>query len=220
MLRFILSLSLLLLAGSSPARAADSTLLVGLHIQSQRLELAYPNAVRSTSLSRLDLIWHEQLNSWLDGSIRLGKFNLTQDSNPIPAGQAGSGNALGLGLTFHLYRGDRLRLQTDLDYQYADSNAELTGQTVDLRWHQLSGQLRAELRLIRYSYLSLTAGAIAIHGDERASGTITSVQSFHSDRSDYTRLAFVLGLDPASYIGIEVDAGSIAGERLYFQRWF
>lgn len=220
MTRFIPSLCLLLFAYPVLARSVEPKLLVGLHLQSQRLELAYSGVVRRTHLDRLDLVWHEQLSPWLNGNIRLGKFNLTQDSNPIAAGQSGSGNTLGLGLGFRLYHGDQFHLQFKLGYQYATSTDELAGQTVDLRWHQVSGEVRADIRLIRYSYLRLAAGAMAIDGDERASGTVNSVHNFKSDRSGYGRLGIIIGLDPSSHIGLEVDTGSITGGRITFQRWF
>lgn len=213
-------LLLLLLSIAPFARAEDGALLVGLRIQSARVHLTYSGAIRRSDISRLEAVWHERLNPWLDGSIQLGRLNFSQDSNPIPAGQATSGESLGVGLQVHLYRGNRLRLQTDLNYQYIDTTSGLAGQTVDIHWHQVSGQLQSELRLFQYSYLQLAVGAIAIHGDERATGTIASVQSFNNDKNGYIRLGFLLGLDPASHIGIEVDGGAISGGRLTFQRWF
>ncbi|MEJ2362308.1 MAG: hypothetical protein P8Z75_12935 [Gammaproteobacteria bacterium] len=220
MRRYLTSLLILLLGYLTPALSRAQTLQVGLHIQSERLDLAYAQSVRNTDLSRLNLVWHEQLASWLDGTIHLGKFRLTQDSNPIPAGQATDGTTIGLGLRFHLYRGSRLDIASDLGYQYADSTASLSGQTVNMSWHQVSGQIQASIRLFSYSYLSLAAGALAIHGDERASGTITSVNSFHNNTSGFARAGLLLGLDRDSHIGIEVDTGAVTGGRIVFQRWF
>lgn len=213
-------LLVLLWLSGIPGQASAQNLQVGLHIQSERLKLVYDQSVRQTDISRLDLVWHETLNPWLDGSIRLGKFRLTQDSNPIPAGQATVGTSLGLGLRFYLHRGPRLQLSTDLGYQYTDSSASLSGQTVDMSWHQVSGEIAANIRLVGNSYLSLGAGAVSIHGDERASGTVTSVKTFQSDTSGFARLGLLIGLDHASHIGLEVDTGSIAGARIAFQRWF
>lgn len=217
-----LKTALLLLLFCIPplVRAENGPLQVSLRIQSAQINLAYPNSIRRCDISRLDVDWYERLNSWLDGSIQLGRLYLDQNDNPIPAGQSTSGDALGLGLHMHLYRGKYLRLQTDLNYQYTDTTSELSGQTVDIHWHQLSGQFRSDIRLYQYSYLRIAVGAIAIHGDERNTGTLTSVESFSNDKTGYIRLGFILGLDPASHIGLEVDGGAITGERISFQRWF
>ena len=210
----------LLIVGSGSAWAEDSSLLVGLHIQSTRLDLKYATSVRKTDLNSLELLWSEPLNSWLDGSVKLGVLDLTQSSNPIPAGQSTSGNALGLGLRFHLYRSDRLKLHTDFNYQYADTTSDVSGQKVDTRWHLVSGSLQADIRIVQYSYLSLTLGAITIHGDENATGTVTAAQSFQSKTPGFGRLGILIGVDPTSHVGIEVSAGAMAGGRIYFQRWF
>jgi hypothetical protein len=200
--------------------AEDSSLLVGLHIQSVRLDLKYAASVRKTDLSRLDLVWSQPLNSWLDGSVKLGILELTQSSNPIPAGQSTSGNALGLGMRFHLHHGDRLKLHADIGYQYADTTADVSGQQVDTRWHQVSGYLQADIRIVQYSYVSLALGAITIHGDENATGTVTASQSFQSKTPGFGRLGILIGVDPTSHVGIEVSSGAITGGRIYFQRWF
>lgn len=217
---YLVILLMILWLGSLPGPARAKDLQVGLHIQSERLQLAYGQSVRQTDISRLDLAWHEHLTPWLDGNIRLGKLRLTQDSNPIPAGQATVGTSLGLGLRFYLYRGSRLQLSTDLGYQYMDSSASLNSQTVDVSWHQVSGQIAANIRLLGNSYLRLGAGAVGIDGHERASGTVTSVTYFNNNTSGFARLGLLIGLDQASDIDIEIEAGSITGARIAFERWF
>jgi hypothetical protein len=211
----------ILLVISHGVRAESQNLLVGLDIQSIRMELQYPDAVRKTDLSSLDLLWYEPLNSWLDGSLKLGVLDdITQSSNPIAAGQTLSGNSLGLGLRFHLYRSERLSLHANLDYQYTDTTVDQPGQSVEMRWHQVSGQFEADIQLVQYSFLSLAVGAVAIDGDERATGTVTSLQTFTNDKPGFGRLGVKIGVDPTSHIVIEVSAGSIAGGRISFQRWF
>ena len=210
----------LLLCISGSAWATQPSLLVGLHIQNDRIALQYAAAVRETDFTRLDLLWYEPLTSWLDGSVKLGIIDVTQDSNPIPAGQSTSGNTLSLALRLHLYRGDYLKLHADMTYQYADTSADLTGQTVEMRWHQISGQVGADIRLVQYTYLTLAAGTIAIDGHEYATGTTNSVQSFQSNKQAFGHLGILIGVDPTSHIGIEVSAGAVSGGRIFFQRWF
>jgi len=184
------------------------------------MDLQYSSSVRKTDISSLDFLWYEPLNDWLDGSVTLGIFDLTQSSNPIPAGQSVSGNSLGLAFRIHLYRAHYLKLHADLAYKYADARADLSGQSVDMHWHQISGQLEADIRIFQYSYLTLAAGTLAIDGNERATGAITSVQSFEASQREYGRLGILIGVDQASHIGIEVSSGAITGGRIYFQRWF
>lgn len=194
--------------------------MVGLQIQATTLQLQYPGEVRDTRLSRLDLLWHEHLNGWLDGRLRLGTQLLTQSSNPLPAGQSTHGSALGLGLSFWLFRGDRINIHADTDYLYTDSQAELNSQRVEQRWHQLSAQLQGDIHLFRFSYLTLAVGTLVIDGDEVATGTVNAVSTFHTKNREYGKVGFSLGLDPDSYIGIEVSAGSQRGGYITFQRWF
>lgn len=207
-----------LICGSPPAKAAEA--LAGLRIEATSLQLKYPTGIRDTRLSRLEFLWHERLNSWLDGQIRLGTQLLSQSSNPLPAGQSTHGQDLGLGLVFRLYQGQRLQLHADADYRYTDCDAQLASQQVTQRWHQVSLQLQGDIHVYQFSYLSLAVGAMAIDGEEVATGTVNSVTSFHSETPGYARLGFSLGLDPDSYIGLEVSAGSMRGGYLTFQRWF
>jgi len=201
-------------------RAEAARSLAGLHIQATTLQLRYSNEVRETRLSRLEFLWQERLNSWLDGQIFLGTLLLSQGSNPLPAGQSTHGSDLGLGLTFRLYEGDSLQLHADAGYRYTDCDATLADQSIQQRWHQLDFRLQSDIHLYRFSYLSLALGAITINGEEVASGTVNSVRDFRSDKPGYARFGLNLGLDPDSYIGIEVSAGSVQGGFLTFRRWF
>ena len=213
-------LPLLLLGIARTGWSAPPSLLVGLHIQSTRMDWQYSGSVRKTDLSRLDLVWDQTLNSMLEGSISIGFVDLTQSSNPIPAGQSTSGNSLGVGLRLHLYRGDRLQLHADMNYLYADTSADVSGQKVDISWHRVSGEIEADIRFYQYSYLSLAVGSLAINGDESATGTVTAAQTFENDQSAYGRLGVLIGVDQDSHVGIEVSSGSVAGGRIFFQRWF
>jgi len=215
-----LTFILLLYFSPSIAWAEDTNLLVALHIQVNKIDLQYADTIRQTDIDSLDVIWHQTLNPWLDGIIKLGFLGITQDSNPVPEGQSTTGQYLGIGLRFHLYPGDYLKLFADLDYQYADAESTSTSQTVQMRWHQLSAQLQAEIKLFQYSYLTLSAGTLKIDGDEHASGTTTAVISFKNAKSEFGRLGFKIGVDPISHIGIEVVVGAMEGGRIYFQRWF
>lgn len=209
---------LLIITGSTWANQPD--LLVGLHILNTRMDFQYTASIRETELTSLELAWYEPLTDWLDGGVKLGIIDLTQSSNPLPAGQSTSGNLLGLEFRLHLYRGQNLRLHLDLAYQYTDTQADLANQKVEIRWNQLRGQLQADIRLVQYTYLTLAAGTIAIDGDERATGNITSVQPFETSQRAYGRLGVLVGVDPTSHVGIEVNSGAISGGRIFFQRWF
>jgi hypothetical protein len=130
----------LLLLSCGGVQAENLNLLVSLQLQSTQLNLNYPSGERTTDVNSLDFIWDETLTPWLDGGLKLGLLDITQSSNPIPAGQSASGDFIGMGLRFHLYRGDRLHLFTDIDYQYNETSSDLPNQRVELRWHQLSAQ--------------------------------------------------------------------------------
>lgn len=215
--KLLLPLLLIIVNG---AWADEPSLLVGLDIQADQMKLRYPQEVRETRLSSFVLFWDQPLNSWLDGNITLGVLDISQSGNPIPAGQAMAGNSLGLGLHFHLYATEHLRLHADMHYQYTEATSDLQSQNINIRWHQISGQLQADIRLFQYSSLYLAVGSIAIDGEERATGTINTVLPFNSNSPAYARLGAKIGVDPTGHIGIEVTAGSMVGGRIYFQRWF
>lgn len=200
--------------------AEELNLLVALHIQAYKIDLEYPESIRKTDFNSFDLIWHEHLNNWLDGSIKMGILGVSQGSNPIPEGQSSSGEYLGLGLRFQLYPGTDLKLFADLDYQFSSTRSDTTTQKVESSWHQVSAQLQAEIRLFEYTYLTLAGGTLSIDGDEDATGTTTAVVTFKNAKSEFGRLGFKIGVDPSSHIGIEIVKGSMEGGRIYFSRWF
>jgi len=217
-IRWILILLCLSLASIAQAQ---TSLLVALHIQATRIDLAYPaDVVRKTEFSSLSLYWEEPLASWLEGHIEIGALDVTQSSNPIAEGQSTSGHTLALGLRFHLYRSNALQLHTDLNYQYADTRANPSGQGVELSWHQVSAQVGADIHLFQYSYLTLVAGALAIDGKEQATGAVNSTLEFNEQQQTFGKVGILIGLDHESHIGLEVSSGAISGGHIYFQRWF
>ena len=123
-------------------------------------------------------------------------------------------------MQFQLVHTERFKLHADLGFQYLDASGSLEGQSVNLNWQQVTGQLQADIRLVQYSHLYVAVGAVAIDGQERASGSVNSVLSFNSNEPAYGVLGVKIGVDPTGYIGIEVSAGSMAGGQIYFQRWF
>lgn len=200
--------------------AEEVDLLVGFHIKVTQIDLQYSDAIHATDLNSIEIVWHQFLNSWLGGNIKIGYLGVTQGSNPIPEAQSTNGEYLGIGLRFQLHNTDALKLYIDADYLYADTNSGTSGQLIEMRWHQLSAQLQAEFRLFQYSYLTLGAGTLSINGDQVASGTILGVSSFENANSEFGRLGIKFGVDPNSHIGIEVFGGAMEGGQIYFQRWF
>lgn len=212
---------ILLCLSLAPIARAQTSLQVALHIQATRVELAYPaDVVRKTEFSSLSLFWGEPLASWLEGHVMIGVLDVTQSSNPLTEGQSTNGQTIALGLRIPLYRSDTLQLHTDLNYQYADTRANPSGQGVELSWHQVSGQFGANIHLFQYSYLTLVAGALAIDGKEQASGTVNSTLEFSAQQRTYGTVGFLIGLDHDSQIGLEMSSGAISGGHIYFQRWF
>lgn len=213
--RYFLLLLCLFLA---PMAKAQTSLLIATHIQSARIDLAYPaDEVRKTEFNSLILRWEEPLSPWLDGQIDIGVLDVTQSSNPITEGQSTEGQTLALGLRFHLYESRALKLNTDLGYQYARTRNSQSGLGVELRWQQVDAAFVANIHLFRYSYLVLTAGAVAIDGKEIDSG---ATLEFDANQHFFGSAGVLLGLDQNGHIGIEVSSGTIRGGRIYFQRWF
>lgn len=219
--RQLLLLSLFFVTSSGVKAAEELPLLVGFNIQFYSMNLKYPDGdVRKTKINSLLLYWDQPLNGWLDGTFTMELLDVSQDSNPIPAGQAGSGASLGVGLVFHLYQSNLLHLHTDFTYKYVDTSGSLQDQNVNMTWNQESLQLQADIRIFQYSYIYFAGGILYANGTERASGPINSSLSFNSNTPEYARFGVRIGVDPTGFIGIEVATGSIAGGQIYFQRWF
>jgi hypothetical protein len=215
-----LSLSTLCLLLATPLAADEARMLVGMHIAGQRQDLDFGSETRETRIDSLDIYWYERLNSRIEGGLLLGYQEITQTTNPIEAGQALSGEYLGITLRVNLLQASHLAMFTDFKYRYSSAGRSLSGQDIDWRWHE--GQVELGLELALGQSLALTAGAGArrISGRETATGTVSAVTSFDSTESAYARGGLRLLLDRYSHVGIEGNAGAIKGAHIYFQRYF
>jgi len=213
---------LILLSFYATASMSDERrgLHVGLEFGQDKIDLDYSGMQRETRLSRLGVLWYEKLSPAIIGGVELGYLEFTQYSNPIPAGQTGSGEYIGLNLSFLFVETAHFDLLTRLDYRYNDARHSLDGQKLNWDWHEGRIGIYSIFKFSPAFSLSLGASAIAIDGREAASGTITEAQPFKADEPFSGHLGLDLGLDHAGTIGIEIDTGSLRGGRLSFQRIF
>lgn len=216
--RYLLSMTLLLVATSGAAQ--NTGILAGLDIASHTRQLDFGTAQRKTRIDSIDIYWYEPLGPRIDGGLLLGYQEITQASNPIAAGQALSGEYLGLTLRIQLLQGEHFSMFSDFRYRYSRAASSLAGQDIDWQWHEGQAELGLELKLGQSLALGAAAGVLHVNGRERASGTINQVTDFDSPDSAYARGGIKLLLDPYSHIGIEGSAGTIKGGHIYFQRYF
>ena len=193
---------------------------VGLEFGQDKIDLDYSGVQRETRLSRLGVLWYEKLSPSIVGGVELGYLEFTQYSNPIPAGQTGSGEYIGLNLAFLLIETTHFDLLTRLDYRYNDARHSLDDQKINWDWHEGSIGIYSTFKFSNAISLTLGASALAIDGRESATGTITEAQPFKADEPFSGHVGLDLGLDHAGTIGIEISTGSLRGGRLSFQRIF
>jgi hypothetical protein len=215
---FALLLTCLCLPGT--ALSDSQGLDVGLELAKHTTDFNYSGDVRETRLTRLGLSWNEKLAESIRGGIELGYIEFTQYSNPIAAGQTGSGEYLGLHLSFIMVESRHFDLLTRLDYRYHALRHSTDDQTMDWDWHEGRAGIYSNLRFTDNLALFLGASALTIDGREVASGTVNQAQPFKADTPNSGHVGLNLGLDHAGTIGIEIDVGSVRGGRLSFRQIF
>ena len=198
----------------------EDTFGVAFVIEKQKIELDFNGDTRDTDFDSLQLHWYSRLLSHLDGSIVIGYMDTSQPSNPVAAGQASSGNFFEFGVRGYYYRGDQFKLSSAINYRYASTGSSLSTQDINWSWHQGSVDMRAQLRITDYLELQAGAAAIAIDGEQRASGDLSQVTPF-DEKSHLSGFAAAhVIIDRTGQIGLRIDSGAIRGGQLYFARWF
>jgi len=214
-------LLLLCLSFASHASADDAGLNVGVELGKTKSDWDFSGSIRETRLTRFGIFWNEPLTASIYGGVELGHLEITQYSNPIPAGQTGGGEYIGINLSFLILNTRSFELLSRIAYRYNDARHSIDDQTVEWDWHE--GQLGLYSRLKFTDTFSLSAGvsARAIDGRETATGPVSEAQPFRADGSSISgHLGAQLTLDDAGTIGIEIDTGSVRGGRLSFERVF
>jgi hypothetical protein len=219
-MRSILLFILIWSAMPSMLHAETRGLDVSLAIFQDTFDFNYSGDIRETKFNGLAVAWTEPLAPTILGGIELGYLEISQYSNPIPAGQTGSGDFLGLNLSFLMIDTPRYRLLTRLGYRYSETRHTVEGQAVQLDWNQGLIELEGSMQYSENLTMTLSVGAIAIDGREDAQGDITASQPFRSDQTVLGHAGLKLGLDPDSYIGIQVDMGAMWGGQIIFGRFF
>lgn len=215
-----LSASLILCIPLSAWPQTGKELEVAVTIASTNIDLKFAGTARDTRFESIELRWYESLLSHLDGGVALGYLDTSQASNPITAGQTTTGEYLEIGLRAYYYRGDFLSLSSDFIYRYSQTSHSQPAQNIDWQWHQGTVSLQAGMRLSKHFALTLGVSGTRIDGEERASGTIIQIIDFGEKKIVSGHLGGQIILDQTGYIGIKIDAGSLRGGRIYFQRWF
>lgn len=202
------------------SHAESRGLDVSLAIFQDTFDFNYSGDIRETKFNGLRVAWVEPLSPTILGGIELGYLEISQYSNPIPTGQTGSGGFLGLNLSFLMIDNPRYRLLTRLGYRYSETRHAVEGQDVQLDWNQGLIELEGTMHYSERVTITLAVGAISIDGREVAQGDISESQPFRSDQAILGHAGVKLGLDPDSYIGIQVDMGAMWGGQIIFGRFF
>lgn len=219
-MRITLVLFLSCLAFASNVIAETNGLNVGIEFGQNKTDFDYSGEIRETRLTRLGVVWFENLTPAILGGVELGYLEFTQYSNPIPAGQTGSGEYIGINLSFLLVNSQHFELLTRFAYRYNDVRHKIDDQSVDTDWHEGRMGLHTKFKFSDSVAMSLGASAFAIDGREATSGPITQAQPFKANEAISGHFGLQLGLDHAGTIGIEIDIGALQGGRLTFQRIF
>ena len=210
----------LLLLMSQHGIAQTTSILAGLDIANYSQQLDFGTSQRDTRIDTFSIYWYETLSPRIMGGFVLGYQDITQTSNPIVAGQALSGEFLGLSLHIEMLQTQHLSVYSDFRYRYSQAFSSQSGQDIDWQWQEGQAEVGVELKVGQSMALGASAGILKIDGRERATGTVDQVTDFDSADDAYARANIKLLLDPYSHIGIEGTTGAIQGGTIYFRRYF
>ncbi len=215
-LLLILLLPAPLFAAAYDGQEVNFSLLV----ESRNTELRYTHNSRRTKINRISAVWNQDLSSRLSGGIRLAYLDLSQPSNPIPAGMTTTGYGIGFSLLGRLIKRKMLHMNLWFAYDYQATRGSSDEQTTEILWHEMGGG--ADLIIFPHATVSLLAGAAVtrIDGDERNSGTINRVSTFNEDQPVDYYAGLNIRTDPGGHIGLKWYSGLHQGFTIHFNRQF
>lgn len=216
-------LVMLLVLFSSPARAVFDPGEVDFSFEIGYLDYTWDysdNSSRDTTVRKLEAAWLQSLSTRLRGGIQLAYLDLTQASNPVPAGLSTTGWGLGITLDGLLLDRKLLRLLARISFDYQSTRGISSNQNSDVSWSQVEGGLDLVFRPVSSLDFLVGADYSIINGKQSNSGNIDSLQTFENDEptSLYAGLRINLGADGS--IGLKGYGGGRTGIRLVFSRLF
>jgi len=214
--------SLLCLPSSLSAQTPDFEGQVdfNLHFQSLKSDWRYDNARRRTRISRAGFGWSESFGPHLSAGLSLGYLDLSQADNPLDTAKLSSGYYGGLQLDGRIIENRYLKLKLNLSFLYNDTQNQDASQNVTNVWTQMEIKLLARFPLGDRLSLLLDLNSYRLRGQQRNSGSVSSIDNFSQDQSAGYSAGFDLAVDHNGSIGFDWSGGSREGGRIYFRRLF
>jgi len=191
-----------------------------LHLQSVKSDWRYDNARYRTRISRAGFGWSETLGPYLSGGLSLGYLDLSQADNPLDTAKLSSGYYGGLQLEGQIIETRYLKLKLNLSFLYNDTQNQDASQKLTNVWTQTEIKLLARIPVSERLSLRLDLNSYRLRGEQRNSGSVSSIDNFTHDQSMGYSAGLDVAVDRNGSIGFDWSGGSREGGRVYFQRLF
>jgi len=190
------------------------------HLQSVKSDWRYDNAQRQTRISRAGFGWSESLGRYLSAGLLLGYLDLSQADNPLDTAKLSSGYYGGLQLDGQIIENRYLKLKLNLSFLYNDTQNQDASQNISNIWTQTEVKLLARIPLSDRLSLRLDLNSYQLRGEQRNSGSVSSINKFNQDQSTGYSAGLDVAVDRNASIGFDWSGGSREGGRIYFRRLF
>ncbi len=190
------------------------------HLQSVNSDWRYDNETRRTRIGRAGFGWSETLSSHLSGGLLLGYLDLSQADNPLDVGKFTTGYYAGMQLDGKIIQAKYLSLKLNLSFLYNSTQKYGSDQRVNNVWTQSEAKLLARIPLGQRIGIRLAVNGYRIRGEQRNSGTVSSLTNFREDTSTGYSAGIDVAVDRSASIGFDWSAGNREGGRIYFRRRF
>jgi len=190
------------------------------HLQSVNSDWRYDNETRRSRISRAGFGWSETLSSYLSGGLLLGYLDLSQADNPVDVGQLTTGYYAGMQLDGKIIETKYLSVKLNLSFIYNSTQKYGADQRVNNVWTQSEAKLLARIPLGQRIGIRLAANNYRIRGEQRNSGSVSSINNFRQDTSTGYSAGIDVAVDRGASIGFDWLAGNREGGRIYFRRRF
>ncbi len=191
-----------------------------LHFQSLKSDWRYDNTQRRTRISRAGFGWSESFGPNLSAGLSLGYLDLSQADNPLDTAKLSSGYYGGLQLDGHIIENRYLKLKLNLSFLYNDTQNQDASQNISNVWTQMEVKLLARIPLGDRLNLRLDLNGYRLRGQQRNSGSVSSIINFSQDQTSGYSVGLDLAVDRNGSIGFDWSGGNREGGRIYFRRLF
>jgi len=169
---------------------------VSLVIQSNDLELKFPNTVDRTKASTVEVTWWQYFSASLEGRLSIAYVELSQNTNSSVMAYDTSGYELGIGFRGNIFESEIVNLGFGLNFDYLATSGETTAkEATEISWYKYSGSIDAVFLPLNTISILTGVSYTTIDGEHKVINTTNSLASFTEDQPEgyYVGISFKSG---------------------------